>query len=76
MIKEILIFVGYSSDAKEEASAIRALESDLQKYLDNLNRCSIDPNDPKYHKIKIFNWDYDAKLGIGGQIGNRRPNWE
>jgi formylglycine-generating enzyme required for sulfatase activity len=58
MIKEILIFVGYSSDAKEEALAIRALESDLQKYLGN---------DPQYHKIKIFNWEYDAKLGTGGQ---------
>ena len=64
MINQILIFVGYSSDAKEEALSIRTLTSHLQKYLDNINLCS---SHPRYNKVKVFNWDYDANLGIGGQ---------
>jgi hypothetical protein len=65
MIEELLIFVGYSQDANEEAQTIRELEPSLQETLKRLKQVATSRS--KYTSLKIFNWEYDAKLGVGGQ---------
>src|SRR4051812_25329223 len=64
MAEELLIFVGYSDDAKEEALAVRELQPRLQIRLEQLNKVA---SSHKYSTLKIFNWEYDANLGVGGQ---------
>ena len=63
MDKELLIFVGYASDAKEEAEYIYKLEQPLQKSLTLLSK----GNNSYYSRLKIFIWDQEATLGVGGQ---------
>src|SRR5215212_1923347 len=74
MANELLIFVGYSDDAKEEALAIRELEPRLQRTLRQLNEVA--SSRAKYSLLKIFNWEYDAKLGVGGQTFAISPELE
>ncbi|MCA1568051.1 MAG: hypothetical protein LC803_20885 [Acidobacteria bacterium] len=74
MTDELLIFVGYSDDAKGEAQAVRELEPQLQDTLNRLNEVAASHS--KYVFLKIFNWDYDARLGVGGQSYAISPELE
>ena len=65
MSSELLIFVGYSQDAKEEALAICELRLPLQEALKRLNQVASTRS--AYSTLDIFNWEADADVGIGGQ---------
>ena len=65
MSDDLLIFVGYSQDAKDEASAIRDLKIPLQETLRQFNRVASTRS--VYSSLDIFNWEADADLGVGGQ---------
>jgi class 3 adenylate cyclase len=74
MPEELLIFVGYSDDARGEAVAIRALEPTLQDLLKRLNLVASQRT--KYRDLKVFNWAYDADLVVGGQASAISPHLE
>ncbi len=65
MSAELLIFVGYGQDAKEEALAIRELLPPLQDALKNLNRVAAARS--VYSTLDMFSWEEDAQIGVGGQ---------
>ncbi len=69
MAKEILVFIGYSSDAKNEVEAIRSLEPNIQIHLRRIlkNRQS------RVSSIKMFTWEKDSNIGIGGQNHAVKP---
>jgi DNA-binding NtrC family response regulator len=62
--KELLIFVGYSSDARDEALAIKELKPLLQENLKRLNHVAERSN---YSDVEMFDWESDAAVGVGGQ---------
>lgn len=63
MTRELLIFIGHSSDATKEVEAIYSLEGEFQKFL----RRHVKNLDCTTSSIKMFIWENDANLGIGGQ---------
>jgi predicted HTH transcriptional regulator len=74
MSAELLIFVGYSQDAKEEALAIRELTAPLQEFLKNLNRVAPPPS--AYSTVDFFLWESKADIGVGGQDFAIAPHLE
>ena len=61
----LVIFVGHSEDVSEEAREICALSSNLQKELDD--RLEVMEPEPRFKKIKVWEWRDDAKPIVGGQ---------
>jgi hypothetical protein len=61
----LVVFVGHSDDASEEAKVICDLRSDLQKELDS--RLEVMDAEPPFKKVKVWEWRDDAKPIIGGQ---------
>ena len=72
MSEDLVIFVGFAHDAREEATAIRALQSMLDSKLVNLNK--VVQGSPRYQRVRIFNWEYDADLAVGGQDNAITPH--
>src|SRR6266853_2295998 len=67
----LLIFVGHSNDTKEEIEAIRNIESKLQRELEGLLKVISDRT--TFKVIRIWEWNYDATLGVGGQSKSITP---
>lgn len=67
----LLIFVGHSDDTREEIKAIRNIESKLQRELEGLLKVISDS--PTFKVIRIWDWNYDAALGVGGQSTSITP---
>ena len=63
MVEDLLIFVGYAQDAREEALSVREMQPVLQASLNRLKKLA----SISYGAVKIFNWEYDADLVVGGQ---------
>lgn len=61
----LLVFVGHSSDADEEAKAISALERDIQCELNA--RLEVMPDRPRFTKVAVWEWNSDASPYVGGQ---------
>ena len=74
MSTELLIFVGYSQDARDEALAINELKAPLQEALKNLNRVASTRS--IYSTLDIFCWEANAEIGIGGQDFAITPHLE
>ena len=74
MTTELLIFVGYGQDAKEQALAVCELKSALQETLKHLNQVASPRS--TYSTIDFFNWESDAAVGIGGQSFAVTPHLE
>lgn len=62
---ELLIFVGYSADAKDAAQTIRDIQGSVQDTLNRLNR--IAGPSSSFKKVGMFMWESDAVPGPGGQ---------
>lgn len=60
----LLIFVGHSDDSKVEVEAFRQIEGKLQRELEGLLKVA---QLGKFKVIRIWDWNYDAALGVGGQ---------
>ena len=61
----LLVFIGHSGDAKDEAEAVRNLQHKLQGELDrfiNVSGTSI-----AFRRVRCWEWNYDALPGVGGQ---------
>lgn len=63
MTKELLIFIGHSDDAIKEVEAVSTLEVEFQKFL----RRHVKNLDSPISSVKMFLWENDANLGVGGQ---------
>jgi len=65
----LLIFVGYASDAKQEAQAIFTLKGQLKDFLDHMNKFNHreDSTAKKFKIIEFFDWEIDADISVGGQ---------
>jgi hypothetical protein len=61
----LLIFVGHSEDANEEAEAVRNMELELQRELEPLRRVAF--NSTGFTTVRVWKWRYDAPPGVGGQ---------
>ena len=61
--EELLVFVGYSEDARDEANAIKELEGKLQSEIHYLRTMGPMP----FVNVKIWTWKDDAKPIVGGQ---------
>jgi|GEM_PF-432636 len=70
----LLIFVGHSDDTKKEAEAIRSVETKLQRELESLLK--VIPDSTSFRLIRIWDWNYDAALGVGGQAKSITPYLE
>ena len=60
----LLIFIGHSDDAKEEANAIFGLEQELQRELQKLRVYC-----PRLisTSVRCWEWEHDIELIVGGQ---------
>jgi DNA-binding NtrC family response regulator len=65
MSADLIVFVGYSSDAKDEALAVCELEPYLRDILKGLNHAAGERS--RYSHLEVFNWESDSEVGVGGQ---------
>lgn len=63
MDKEIIIFIGYSIDAKKEANLIHGLEGHFQRAIRRFNH----NQDYDFSSLRMFLWEIDAPIAVGGQ---------
>ena len=68
----LLVFIGHSSDANDEAKALYNLQAQLQKELDRFT--SISGTSIPFRRVKCWEWNYDAPPGVGGQDGMITPS--
>jgi len=61
----LVVFVGHSDDAREEAESIVGLQSELQTEIEK--RLEVMPKGGRFTKVKIWEWRSDAKAVVGGQ---------
>lgn len=61
----LLIFLGYSEDARQEAGVLCDLQQELEDYLETL--VGIAPQTTPLQKIKFWTWERDGKALVGGQ---------
>jgi hypothetical protein len=61
----LLIFVGHSSDADDEAQAVCSLERRIQREVDA--RIEVMAGAHRFSKVKVWEWNAEAKVHIGGQ---------
>jgi formylglycine-generating enzyme required for sulfatase activity len=61
---ELLVFIGYASDARAEAEEVYALEHEVQKELRRLREAQ---SPIPFASVKFWKWDKDASGEIGGQ---------
>jgi len=71
--RELLIFVGHSDDAKAEAEAIRGIEGELQRKFSALQTAA---NRSNLLPLRVFVWESDASLEVGGQQAAISPDLE
>ncbi len=62
---QLLIFIGHSRDAAEEAHAIYSIESELQRELDRMR--AVAQGSIRYRQVKMWEWVCEAEPGVGGQ---------
>jgi hypothetical protein len=65
-----LVVVGYSSDGKDAADAVVALQPDLQGELDKFRR--VNPSIP-FSRVEVWKWESHANAGVGGQAAVVTP---
>jgi len=68
----LLVFVGHSSDADEEARAIRDLERNLQREFEHLQRVA--RGTFPFKTVRCWEWNYDAQPKVGGQDTSINPH--
>ena len=61
----LLVFVGHSSDADDEARAVCALERRIQREVDA--RIEVMAGAHRFSKVKVWEWNAEAKAHVGGQ---------
>ena len=61
----LLIFLGHSDDATAEAEALRDVERDLQRELEQLLR--VKDGSTRFATVRLWEWKYDAAARVGGQ---------
>jgi len=59
---EIVLFIGYSKDAQQAATAVQSLEVTLQQKVDRYKRIQ-----RRFDRVKFFMWEFDASAEVGGQ---------
>jgi hypothetical protein len=61
----LLVFVGHSSDADDEARAVCTLERLIQREVDA--RIEVMAGAHQFSKVKVWEWNAEAKANVGGQ---------
>jgi hypothetical protein len=69
---DLVVFVGHSEDARDEAKAIKSLIDQIQGELNKLNHI-VGPSS-RFMVVKIFLWEYDALSEVGGQERTINPH--
>ncbi len=62
--KELVVFVGYADDAKDEAASIKSMEGELTA---ELKHVTAHIADKPFHSVRVFLWGKDAESIPGGQ---------
>ena len=66
----LLVFVGHAENAVAESTAIKSLERDFQRLLDQ--RIEV-MREPPFSRVKVWEWEDDAKAAPVGQAGLIAP---
>ena len=61
----LLIFIGHSDDADNEAEAIRNLQPELEKNFRRFLKHRTAPS--KFTSLRLWEWNHDASSKVGGQ---------
>jgi predicted kinase len=69
----LLVFVGHAEDAVAESKAIKSLEHEFQRLLDQ--RIEV-MREPPFSRVKVWEWEDDAKAAPVGQAGLIAPYLE
>ena len=68
--KELLLFLGFSRDARAEAKAIKELREELQRFL----RLQLIGEKSPISHLNIFLWQEDVRIESGGEVSDLDPH--